>query len=208
MSRKLSSVTFLALLGVVALAGNVAAANGFSALKGKRIPGTGSNWIPIASPFAHPKDVAGTITPPIETNTVAYSVSFFEFASDRAAATFYAGPPVAARLITFGIQAYRSLPGPTGVPGPSRGLDLRQCLIAKGPARGMPGGTLTPNGNCTLGVPSSFGVATIIQRGPIVVIVQSVQTTVVGGFASSSELTQNTSLALRTLTLLRSVGLD
>ena len=45
---------------------STAAARGFAALNGKRLAGTSSStWLPIASPFKHPTNLDGTITPPV-----------------------------------------------------------------------------------------------------------------------------------------------
>lgn len=193
--------------------------SGFAALSGKRLSGTSPDWIPIASPFNHPANVSTTVTPPVETDGMGADgsqqvVSFFDFANAATASAFYAGPPLGARLIEDGILAYRPLAGDAGIPMPSRGLDLRSCLWAGGPnqggtaGRGTPsGGYLLPFGHCSVGASSSIGVATIFRRGSVVVIVEGIDTTVIGGAASPSELPQNVPLALSALNLLHSVGL-
>lgn len=191
---------------------------GFAALTGKRVAGTPSDWIPIGSPFNQPKNVSTTVIPPVQTNGTGangdQTVAFFDFRNSTDAAAFTATPPLDARLIASGIQAFDSLQGSTGVPGTSRGLDLRECLWAGGPGqggaagRGTPsGGNLLANGQCSQGTSSSIGVGTIIQRGAIVVLVETIDTTVVGGPADPSELSQNTALASAALQLLGSVGL-
>jgi hypothetical protein len=193
--------------------------SGFAALSGKRISGTSPDWIPIASPFNHPANVSTTITPPVETDGMGADgsqevVSFFDFGSAAAASAFYAGPPLGARLASPGILAYQPLVGNAGIPLPSRGLDLRSCLWAGGPnqggtaGRGTPsGGELLPSGQCSIGTSSSIGVATIFRRGSVVVIVEVIDTTVIGGAASPSELQQNVPLALSALNLMHSVEL-
>ncbi len=97
---------------------------------------------------------------------------------------------------------------------PSRGLDLRSCLWAGGPGqggdsgRGTPsGGNLLPSGQCSAGTSSSIGVATILRRGAVVVIVESIGTSVIAGPASPSELSEITALASSALQLLKTVGL-
>ena len=213
MSRKLS-LWFA--LGAVVLAGcgssTTSSSDPLAALDGKQLPGT-SEWIAIASPFKSPTDVAGTITPPVQTNNTGETVSWFAFASPAAAASFYKSPPLAARLIATGIQGYRPRAGSTGIPQASRGLDLRECLWSGGPGqggsagRGTPsGGTMDAAGNCTQGTPSSIGVATIVQRGRIVVISQAVGKTVVGGSASPSELSSVAGNARNALKLMQEVG--
>lgn len=184
--------------GFVALAGcgSSSSSNPLAALSGKRLPGT-SGWVPIESPMAHPADVSTTVTPPVQTNdTSGHTVSFFAFGSDADAAAFYKNLPLEARAVAIapGILQYRSLAGSTGVPQPSRGLDLRDCLWSGGPGqggaagRGTPsGGTMNASGSCSVGSPSSMGVATIIQRGKIVVISQAGKS-VIGGHASGTEL--------------------
>lgn len=190
---------------------------GFAALNGKRLAGTSAEWIPISSPFDPPKNVATTISPPLRTvrngpgaNTFT-SVAFFDFATSSDATTFYENPPVDARLNLVSIQAFKSLDGETAVPPPSRGVDLRSCVWEggdnEGPLGSYAAGQLSASGECSLGHASSIGVATIIQRGPIVVIIESIGNMVVGGFANASELSQNAALAVAALKLLHQVDL-
>jgi hypothetical protein len=204
--------------GFVALAGcgSSSSSNPLAALSGKRLPGTSSEWLPIASPLSHPANVAGTVTPPVQTSSTPLggdSVAFFAFGSPAAAEAFYKGPPIAARLDIFGILQYRPLVGSTGVPQPSRGLDLRDCLWSGGPGQGGSAGRGTPSGGsitasykCTQGSSSSMGVATIVQRGSIVVISQSIGKTIIGGRARSSELSSVAGHANNALKLMQEVG--
>ena len=85
---------------------NAAKPTGFAALTGKRLSGTSSSWLAIASPAAHPVDVAGTSTPPVITdNESAFqSVTFFDFPTSAAAATFYSNPPLASVLTSSPLQ--------------------------------------------------------------------------------------------------------
>jgi hypothetical protein len=191
--------------------------NGLALLSGKRLPGAPSSWTPIGSPLSHPVNVAGTITPPVETGEIAGGgpVSFFEFGSVAGATAFYKGPPLDAREVAIspGILQYRPLAGPTGVPQPSRGLDLRSCLWSySGPGHGTPSsGTMNAAGSCSEGASSSIGVATIVQRGKIVVISQAIGgADVIGGPAHRAELTSFAvgvaRYALSALTLMQQVG--
>jgi hypothetical protein len=200
-------------IGAIALAGcgSSASTNPLATLGGKRLPGTSSEWIAIASPMSHPANVAGTVTPPVQTSSAPLggdTVAFFAFGSPAAAEAFYKGPPIAARLVTFGILQYRPLVGGTGVPQPSRGLDLRTCLWSySGPGHGTPsGGSITASDNCTKGSSSSMGVATIVRRGKIVVMSQSTGKTIIGGRARSSELSSVAVHARSALTLMQQVG--
>ncbi len=194
---------------------STAAASGFAALNGKRLAGTSSStWLPIASPFKHPTNLDGTITPPVETNDLTHTVSFFEFKSASATSAFYANPPLAARLITFGIQQYRPLAGATGIAAPARGLDLRECLWAGGAGQGgvagkgtPSGGTMNASGDCTKGTSSSIGVAIIVRVGNVVVISQATGTTVIGHPAGVAELSSAAPYARGALKLLSQVGL-
>lgn len=198
----------------------------FAALSGKRLAGTSSDWVPIASPFSSPKNVSKTITPPVETDGMGadgsqQTVSFFDFSNSADATAFYSNLPLEARLISTGILAYLPFAGDTGIPMPSRGLDLRACLWVGGSGqggdsgRGTPsGGNLLPSGQCSAGTgakvgspSSSIGVATIFQRGQVVVIVESIGTSVIGGAANPSDLSQITSLGSSALQLLQKVGL-
>ena len=213
----------LVLIGLVVAIGGCGSttnnSNPLAPLIGKRLPGTSSNWIPIASPLSHPTEVSTTVTPPVQTNTLGNTVSFFAFGSTADATAFYDNPPLGARLITYGIQQYRPLAGATGVPQPSRGLDLRACLWSGGPGqggaagRGTPsGGTMDTSGSCSVGTPSSIGVATITQRGKIVVISQGIGTSVIGGHAGRAALSSSAlgvrRYALSALSLMQQVGLQ
>ncbi len=213
MHRKQLLLPLSLVASLVALAGcgSSSSSNPLAALSGKRLPGTSSEWLPIASPMSHPANVAGTVTPPVQTSSAPLggdAVAFFAFGSPAAAEAFYKGPPIDARLVTFGILQYRPLVGATGVPQPSRGLDLRTCLWSySGPGHGTPsGGSMTASGTCTQGASSSMGVATIVQRGSIVVISQSLGKTIIGGRARSSELSSVAARARAALTLMQQVG--
>ena len=194
----------VASLITTATVGSAGSSQGFAALDGKRVPGTPKSWLPIANPYIHPKNVAGTDVPPVITGSF-LGINFFHFSSTAKAKAFYADPPLAARMGEDGVLAYASLPGPTGVPAPSRGVDLRSCLFSTG---GSAGGTMNAAGACSAGVPSSLGTATIAQRGKVVVIAQGPnQTSVTGGSANPSELTNNTAYMLAALKLMKQVGL-
>lgn len=120
---------------------------------------------------------------------------------------FYQDTPLAARLDLVGIQEFQALPGVTGVPMPSRGLDELSCLekLPNGITQSS-GGKPLPSGQCSVGSLSAIGVTTIFPRGAVVVIVES-DVNVFGGVAASSELSKNTALASSALKLLQTVGL-
>jgi hypothetical protein len=207
-ARLIAAGTAYAVLVLPFSGGTANASNSFASLNGKRLA-DGPGWLAIASPFKNPSNVGGTVMPPLETSDVTHAVSFWEFRSASAAAAFYVNPPLAARLITFGIQRYMPLSGATGVPSPSRGLDLRQCLWAGGPGeggtrgKGTPsGGSMTPAGRCTEGTSSSFGVAIIVRVGSIVVISQWTGTTVIGHSATAAEFADAAPFARSALALL------
>jgi hypothetical protein len=198
MDRRAACLPVSLAIGAIALVGcgSTTNSNGLAALDGKSLAGT-SGWIPIASPLSHPVNVSGTVIPPVQTNdTTGNTVSFFDFGSSADATAFYDDPPLEARLIASGIQQYRPLAGATGVPAPSRGLDLRECIWSGGPGQGgaagagsPSGGTMNAAGACSSGTPSSIGVATIVLRGGVVVISQSIGKTIIGRSAGHAELT-------------------
>ena len=206
-----------ALIGVVAAfalagCGSSSSSDPLAALNGKRVPGTSPEWNAIEGPVSPSANVAGTVTPPVQTSFPPLggdSVAFFAFGSPAAAEIFYKTLPIAARLDIPGILAYRPLPGATGVPQPSRGVDLRDCLWSySGPGHGTPsGGSITASGSCTQGASSSMGVATIIQRGRIVVISQATgKGAIIGGHAHASELSSVAGNANNALKLMQEVG--
>lgn len=195
---------------LLAACGSGSSSDPLAALNGKQLAGT-SEWIPIASPLKNPTDVAGTVTPPVQTSSAPLggdSVAFFAFSTPAAAEAFYKTPPIDARLDIFGILQYRPLAGAPGVPQPSRGLDLRTCLWSfSGPGHGTPStGSMTASGNCTEGSSSSMGVATITQRGRIVVISQSLDKTIIGGHAHPSELSSVAANDNSALKLMQELG--
>jgi hypothetical protein len=196
---------------------------GFSSLIGKRVPGTSSAWLAIASPEAHPVDVAGSSSPPLVTNddSTGQAVYFFEFPSSEDASAFYSNPPVASELVSTGVQAVESVSGATGVPTPSRWLDLRECLWSGGPGEGGTAGAGTPSGGkmnsagkCSVGTPSSIGFAIIMQRSTTVAIAQAVGGGSVLGSAGiqaaidSTVASESMALAAHTSELLKTVGVS
>ncbi len=190
-------------------------------LIGKRIPGASAGWIAIASPESDPVNVAGTSVPPLVTNngSLGESVSFFQFLTVSQASAFYLQPPAAARLVFPGIQAYQVIADANAAPPPSRWLDLRECLRSGGPGPGGAEGADTPSGgsmdaagNCSVGTPSSIGFATELQRGNVVVLVQTMGGSPVLGSAGisttadSTTVSLNTALTTKTLSLMNSLG--
>lgn len=178
-------------------------------LQGMRLPHT-PGWVPIASPFKKPRNVDGTVTPPIQTTSELNSVAFLEFRSTAAATAFFRKPTTAGLFIGGPL---RPLSGATGVPKPSRGLDVRTCLFKGGPAKGRTSGSPNAAGKCTTGTPSSLGVAIIVRRGKFVVISEATDhgNTVVGGIAPASSLTNSSLGASRyaneALALMQKVGI-
>ena len=133
-----------AVILATALAGcGSGSSEGFTALVGKRIPGTGSTWLPIANHINTVRfTVAGTSASPLITwaDATEQSVEFFDFPNSAAASAFYARPPFSADLMSSGVRnLYQSIPGKTGVPGPSRLLELRDCTYLQfGTQKGAP----------------------------------------------------------------------
>jgi hypothetical protein len=130
-----------------------------------------------------------------------YTVAFFNFFSTADAASFYANPP--AKITGFVEEAlgYAPLAGPTGIPAPSKGVDLRSCDgLGSGPS-------LLPSGQCSDGSASfSIGVAIIIQRGSVDAFV-AYRVSAKRDHADPADLTKCTTYANDALQALASVGL-
>jgi hypothetical protein len=218
------SVPLGALVAVVALLSACDTSSGSlatsAALIGKRIPGTGSGWHPITA-GKHPKNFAGTATPPVGTDDAGdvESVIFFEFANPNAAEAFYVNPQAAVPHIEPGPQAFLTLAGPGPLAAPSRWLNLSWCVWTGGPdPRGIPVGAPfaipDPAGQCTKGTVNSLGIASISERGNMVFFVQASgrgdidggAAPTIGNAAYASEVAANVALSNSTLTLLHSVG--
>jgi hypothetical protein len=199
------------------------AAAGFRSLIGKRVPGTSAAWLAIASPEAHPVDVAGTSSPPLVTNddALAQAVYFLGFANSKDAADFYVSPTVKVELVSNGVEGFEAVSGAPHVTAPARWLDLRECLWSGGPGEGGSRGAGTPSGGemdaagkCSSGTPSSIGFAIIMRRGSTVAIAQCGGGGNILGSAGVQAaidvkvVTQTTALASHTSELLTSVGLS
>jgi hypothetical protein len=202
---------FAVLLGSSVSSG--AAKTGFAALVGKRLPGAPKTWLPIANPYTHPVDVAGSSTPPLVTFGTGQEVDFFEFRTSKEASAFYSNPPLAARMVTNTIQGFESLAGATGIPGPSRWLGMRDCAWSSGPATGeLSGGTINAAGKCSAGAPGFLGFAIIMQRGTTVAIAHTISGGPLGiGIQAAGNATvvaQNKALASHASELMKSVGLS
>jgi hypothetical protein len=214
--------TFVGVVVSALVLGGVAGASGsgYQGLMGKRVPGTTKTWLPIASPYTHPKDVAGTSTPPVitDSSSTADSVSFFEFPSSAKAEKFATALPDTARLYAAGIQRFAPTTGPLAIPAPVEWYDLQECLYAAGQAApnavGEPsGGKMSASGTCTSGTAGSIGFAEAIQRGKVVALVE----TLGGGSVLGSDganaaidvdvVTANETYAKGTVALMKSVGL-
>lgn len=150
---------------------------GFQGLDGKVLPGTARSdgWVTIGSPFSHPADLAGTDAPPVRTTSskLGVTVAFFDFASASKAAAFASHLPLSARLDQSDILAFGALAVGTGVPMPSRSLNLRGCV--SGPARSVERTAhLNGSGHCSKGTPSSIGSAVVLRQGSVDVLVEVV----------------------------------
>lgn len=171
----------------------------FSSIGDKALPGLPpSNW-PTVQSVAPPPGVTAAAN--VGSNDLKYTVAFYDFPSSSAARAFYDAPPGALLTFLWGAQGYASLNGPTGVPGRTRGVDLRSCV---GEGAGL---ALFPNGQCSDGSRSfSIGVGSITQVGPVVMMVGYVRTNALTAAANSVELDHTAKVALSGLSLLRSIG--
>lgn len=170
---------------------------GFTALDGASLPDLpSSNWPPLAAMSQVPPAATGATT--TTSNDLAYTVTFFDFASVAKATAFYNSPPGAMPVFISGALAYSPLPGSTGVGPPSRGVDMRAC-----------GGSanLLPSGKCS-GDTGTFsaGPAVIIQRSAVVIMVGYLPTGLVI-HASSSSLAMLVGPATSALRLVGELGL-
>jgi hypothetical protein len=178
----------------------VTGTGGFIALIGKLLPGTSdSNWQKLAQANDQPVPAVDMVS--ASSVDATYSVAFFNFVSVADAASFYANPP--AKITGFSEEAlgYAPLAGPTGIPAPSKGVDLRSCNgLGSGPS-------LLPSGQCSDGSASfSIGVATIIQRGSVDVFI-AYRVSAKRDHADPADLTKCTTYANDALQALASVGL-
>lgn len=133
----------------------ISGGGGFQALDGKQLPGTSSaDWGQIQAESAPPPPATGYDA--ASSMDLTYNLAIFDFSSATDATAFYSNPPPSIRGFVAGASGYTPLDGATGVPGPSKGLDLRTCA--------------GESGTCAPGVSTfSAGVALIIQRGSIVI---------------------------------------
>jgi hypothetical protein len=141
-----------------------ARAQGFHALDGLQLPGTSAdNWGQLAEPATSPG--SATDMEQTSSNDLSYSVALFNFSSSTKATAFYNNPPAALRGFIAGALGYAPITGSTGEAAPSKGLDLRSCTgEGSGPS-------FLPTGQCSDGNSFSVGVATILQRGSVVIFV-------------------------------------
>jgi hypothetical protein len=176
------------------------AQTGFAALAGTQLPGTTeSEWQLLMEANGQPLPAIDMVS--ASSTDAAYSVALFNFFSAADAASFYANPP--AKITGFLEEAlgYVPLAGSTGIPAPSKGVDLRSCNgLGSGPS-------LLPSGQCNDGSASfSIGVATIIQRGSVDVFV-GYRVSAKRDHADPSDLSKLTTYATDALQALASVGL-
>lgn len=175
--------------------------NPFAAIENRAMPGLPpANW-PTLQFVGSPPGVRDTAN--VGSNDLKYTVTFYDFRSRAAATAFYDAPPGSMLSFLRGAEGYSSLGGPTGIPAPSRGLDLRSCI---GEGSGV---VLFPTGQCSNGSQSfSIGVGTIAQVGPVILMVGYVRNNTLTKAANSSELGHNVKVALSGVSLLRSIGIS
>ncbi len=175
--------------------------NRFPGIENTAMPGLPpANW-PILQFVDAPPGVGDTAN--VGSNDLKYTVTFYDFPSRAAATAFYDAPPGSMLSFLRGALGYSSLNGPTGIPGPSRGVDLRSCV---GEGSGV---VLFPTGQCSNGTESfSIGVGTIAQVGPVVMMVGYVRNNALTKAANSHELDHNVKVALSGVNLLRSIGIS
>jgi hypothetical protein len=178
----------------------LSAQNDFQAIENREMPGLSTaNWPTVAFVESPP---GVDVTANVGSNDLKYTVTFYDFRSRAAATAFYKAPPGSMLSFLFGAQGYTSLSGRTGIPGRSRGVDLRSCV---GEGTGV---ALFPNGQCSTGKESfSLGVGTITQVGPVVMMVGYVRDNARTKAAKSLELEHNAKIALSGVQLLRSIGI-
>jgi hypothetical protein len=172
---------------------------GFSGLDGKSLPGLpSSNWQPLQSMVG---PAPATAAAGVSSGDLDYTVTFYDFSTPADATAFYNAPPGAMQSFLGGALGYAPLGGSTGVPGQSRGVDLRSC-----PGEGS-GPMLVPSGSCSNGGASySVGVGTIVQVGSVVMMVGYL-TTNNAPSANPAILAKNTKVALSGVKLLHSLGI-
>jgi len=173
---------------------------GFTGINNKAMPGLpSSNWPAVQDTGAPPAALAAASVTSGDSN---YTVSFYDFSTPAAATAFYNAPPGAMFSFLGGALGYASLSGSTGVPGSSRGVDLRSCTgEGSGP-------TLLPSGSCSNGSASySVGVGTIVQVDSVVMMVGYL-TTNNAPMANPADLANNTKPALSGIKLLNSLGIS
>lgn len=173
---------------------------GFTGINNKAMPGLpSSNWPAVQDTGAPPAALAAASVTSVDNN---YTVSFYDFSTPAAATAFYNAPPGAMLSFLGGALGYASLSGSTGVPGSSRGVDLRSCTgEGSGP-------TLLPSGSCSNGSASySVGVGTIVQVDSVVMMVGYL-TTNNAPMANPADLANNTKPALSGIKLLNSLGIS
>ena len=175
---------------------------GFTGINNKAIPGLpSSNWPAVQDTGAPPAAIAAAS---VTSNDDNYAVSFYDFSTPPAATAFYNAPPGAMLSFLGGVLGYAPLSGTTGVPGTSRGVDLRSCTgEGSGP-------TLLPSGSCSNGSASySVGVGTIVQVDSVVMMVGYLTTTTNNApMANPADLANNTKPALSGIKLLNSLGIS
>jgi hypothetical protein len=173
---------------------------GFSGIDNNALPGLpASNWPTVADAGSPPAAMAAASA---TSNDDDYTISLYDFSTPAAAEVFYNAPPGAMPSFLGGALGYAPLSGSTGVPGQSRGVDLRSC------AGEGSGPSLLASGSCSNGGASfSVGVGTIVLVGSVVMMVGYV-TTNNAASANPADLAKNTKVALSGVKLLNSLGIS
>jgi hypothetical protein len=211
---------------LVAAWGGIASASNapIKALIGHRVAGVPVSWGPIVKFKYFRGRFSGQSAPPVLTGAAGSdgsldAISFYEFASSSAATAFYLHPP--SNLISILGGSPQPLSGRAPARSPSKWLDLELCIYeGNGPnpnhaPTGAPAGVVGTNGTCSVGVPTSGGIASITRQGKVVITVspdgvrQSGKTvpTSVNAALTKKEIDYNISLTHNTLTLLDQVGI-
>jgi hypothetical protein len=184
MSRALGRRLLLGLICMpvlfAACAGASATTVETNALLGKRVAGTPASWSPITKFKYLRGNFSRQSSAPVLTGTARPDesldgISFYEFASSRAATAFYLHPPEALVSSVGGRSV--SLTGSGPAHALSRWLDLEQCIYeGSGPnpnlaPKGAPAALPNAIGVCAIGSSKSGGIASITQRGRVVFVV-------------------------------------
>ena len=178
---------------------------GVATVVGTRIPGTSpANWRPFK---ACQRDCGGFVTAVFSQGRYAgQQVVVFQFRDSQSASEFYSDPDQLNKFQVLGVveALARSEKGP--VAQPSRWLALRFCAAQandpEGAPEGAPVGEPDESGHCVRGALAPLGVASVTQRGDVVIDVQAASSRM----SSPKDLADNAAMTNATLTLLHARG--